>query len=194
VALALPCSACDPEAVGSQVAAAVKTPPVPLLADPQRSKLGFQILRTTSPHDVHFERFGGVMVLRGTEPIGLVVSVRTDSLVTEAEELTDHLKTAEFLDTERFPTAKFVSTSITVSPDAEASHEVQGALTLHGVSNGVRFPGDIVIEDGVVITRGELSVRPSDYSIRSEEMEADMVLDEVVLAIELHFPLPGAPG
>ena len=48
-----------------------------------------------------------------------------------------HLKSADFLDVEKFPTLSFKSTRVTAERDGEL--EVEGELTIHGVTRNVAF-------------------------------------------------------
>ncbi|ABF43589.1 YceI [Candidatus Koribacter versatilis Ellin345] len=48
-----------------------------------------------------------------------------------------HLKSADFLDVEKFPTLSFKSTKVTAAGDDEL--EVEGDLTIHGVTKNVTF-------------------------------------------------------
>ena len=48
-----------------------------------------------------------------------------------------HLKSADFLDVEKFPTLSFQSTR--VSPERDAELAVEGELTIHGVTRNVVF-------------------------------------------------------
>lgn len=60
------------------------------------------------------------------------VTVRTESLVTGLQKFDQHLKSKDFLDTDKFPNAKFVSTS--VSPMGKTAAKVRGNLTLLGTT------------------------------------------------------------
>jgi polyisoprenoid-binding protein YceI len=92
------------------------------------------------------DHFGGVSVWRGkfTKSSGVVVldreaktgtvdvTIDAASLDTGNPALDKHVKTAEFLDVEKFPTATYKGTSIRF--DGDTPVEVVGTFTLHGVT------------------------------------------------------------
>lgn len=63
------------------------------------------------------------------------VEIATASVSSGFGPLDDHLKTADYLDVETYPTMTFKSTSIEVTGDDTMN--VTGDLTLHGVTNEV---------------------------------------------------------
>lgn len=65
----------------------------------------------------------------------LQVTIDTNLVGTFSSGLDAHLKTADFLDTAKFPTATFKSTKVVRTGDRTA--DVTGALTLHGVTKPV---------------------------------------------------------
>jgi len=68
------------------------------------------------------------------------VVVQTASIDSNHAERDKHLRSDKFLDVERYPQARFVSTAYTEQPDGRAL--LQGDLTLHGVTR----PIDIQVE------------------------------------------------
>ncbi len=62
----------------------------------------------------------------------LNISVPVQSITTTSSKLTEELKGDQWFNTAQFPSATFVSTSI--SPAADGSFKVSGNLTLHGVT------------------------------------------------------------
>jgi len=64
-------------------------------------------------------------------------SIDAASINTREEDRDTHLKSADFLDVEKFPTLTFASTRITRTGDGEV--EVEGDLTIHGVTRKVVF-------------------------------------------------------
>ncbi len=87
-----------------------------------------------------FNRFSGHFSYDEAKPNASEVSVKIDtsSLDSNHAERDKHLRSADFLDVKRFPTATFDSSSVVF---ADAGHgEVSGELTLHGVTKKISFP------------------------------------------------------
>lgn len=64
-------------------------------------------------------------------------SIPAASINTREPDRDTHLKSADFLDVEKFPTLNFASTNITRTGEGEL--EVEGDLTIHGVTRRVVF-------------------------------------------------------
>ena len=63
------------------------------------------------------------------------VNINTSSVDSNHAERDKHLKSADFLEVDKYPTAKFASTKITEKENGKI--EVQGDLTLHGVTKNI---------------------------------------------------------
>ncbi|CEJ83266.1 polyprenyl-pyrophosphate binding protein [Hyphomicrobium sp. GJ21] len=87
-----------------------------------------------------FDKFTGTFSYDDKNPDASKVKIEIDtaSVDTNHAERDKHLRAADLLDTDRFPTATFESTSVKSSGQEKAT--VSGKLTLHGVTK------DIVIE------------------------------------------------
>ena len=87
-----------------------------------------------TPYSGTFSGASGTAMLDPAHPEAARVSVTIPvaSVMTTSAKLTDELKSADWLDAARFPTATFVSTKVT--PMGPAMAAIEGTLTLHGVS------------------------------------------------------------
>ncbi len=85
----------------------------------------------------HFGIKTGKIMLDEAKPenSSVEVTIDTTSLVTGVEKFDKHLKSADFLDSEKFPTATFKSTKVAMTGKDTA--DVQGDFTLHGVTKPV---------------------------------------------------------
>ena len=63
------------------------------------------------------------------------VTIPVDSISTGVEKLDGHLLSADFFDAEKYPTATFTSTGVTVAGEGKLA--VAGDLTIHGVTRPV---------------------------------------------------------
>lgn len=83
-----------------------------------------------------FTASGGTIVLDREAKTGTVdVTIGTTTVLTGVPDLDKHLKTGEFLDVEKFPTAQYKGRLAKFANGAPT--EVQGDLTLHGVTKPV---------------------------------------------------------
>lgn len=87
-----------------------------------------------------FDKFEGVLMLDESAPekSSIHVTVDTSSLNTNHAERDKHLRSEDFLDVKKYPTAKFVSTSVKKMENNTGL--LTGNLTLHGVTKPVEIP------------------------------------------------------
>ncbi|MFI1355976.1 YceI family protein [Streptomyces sp. NPDC020898] len=113
--------------------------PVPgtWLFDPPHTAIRF-IAKHVGMGKVHgrFERFeGGIQVARSMIESRVQVRIDASSITTGNRTRDNHLRSADFLDVERFPYIDFVSSRF--SYRAGAKWVVQGSLSMHGVSRSM---------------------------------------------------------
>jgi polyisoprenoid-binding protein YceI len=79
----------------------------------------------------------GTIIVDESKPQNAKVSINipVGNIITGIPKLDEHLKTAEFFDVDKFPTATFVSNKITLTSKDTA--KMQGILTLHGISKPI---------------------------------------------------------
>ena len=84
-----------------------------------------------------FQKFDGELALdtQDWSKSSVSVTIPVDSLYSGVDKFTAHLKSPDFFDVAKFPTASFKSTA--VAPAGEGKLKVDGDLTLHGVTKPV---------------------------------------------------------
>jgi polyisoprenoid-binding protein YceI len=87
----------------------------------------------------HFSRVSGVLTLDelNLSNSRVEASIEAASIETRDGQRDAHLKSADFLDVEKFPTLHFQSKAISIVRDGELS--VEGDLTIRGVTRKVRY-------------------------------------------------------
>jgi polyisoprenoid-binding protein YceI len=148
------------------------------------SKIEFVGSKVTGSHDGGFESFDGTIVLAADGPAGSQVDVVIDatSLWADDDRLTGHLKSPDFFDVERFPMARFTSTSIVPTADG---YEITGELELHGVTKQITFPASIQVEPDRITARAEFFIQRFDFDIVYPGKPDDLIRDEVVIRLDL---------
>jgi len=95
-------------------------------------KIGFKGFGPGKEHTGSFGKIDSKLVVDGASIKGTVVA-DLNSISTDTEKVTTHLKTADFFDAAKYPTATFNLTSV-------ADGKAMGKLTVHGVTKDISFP------------------------------------------------------
>lgn len=181
--------------VQSQTAAVVAERPaekeagsrtVKLLAE--RSEIGFVGAKITGTHAGSFKSFSGEATAVGDVPKQLDFTVQVDSVESDDEKLTQHLKAPDFFDVAKYPTATFRSASIVEKAAGDATHEITGSLTLHGVTKTITFPAKVTTADDAITGQAEFTINRKDFGIQYPGKPDDLIKDDVLLKLKLVFP------
>jgi len=133
------------------------------------------------PRTGGFGKFKGEAVVDGKALKSVSVDIETESLWTEiGGRLTNHLKSADFLEVREHPTAKFVSTRIESAADGKA--KITGNLTLHGQTKEVSFPATVAVTDKGLTLASEFKIDRTNWGIN---YEPNQVVKEVTLKIAI---------
>lgn len=151
------------------------------------SKLEFTGSKVTGKHDGSFGKFNGTIVVpNGKVEEGTVtVDVDANSMTTDNEKLTGHLKSADFFDTEKHPVVRFKSTSIKPGAADGKTHTVTGNLELHGVTKAVTFPATIHASPDMVHVAAEFTINRKDWGINYAGKADDLIRDGVVIRLDI---------
>jgi polyisoprenoid-binding protein YceI len=169
----------EPAAGGEPAAKAAAS----LAINPSNSKIAFVGAKVTRSHDGGFTDFAGkVDLAEPVEQSQIEVTIQTVSLYADEEKLTKHLKSPDFFDVEKFPTATFRSTEIRKEG---AGHTITGDLTLHGVTKRISFPATIEVTNSAVNANAEFSLNRQDFGIAYAGMPDDLIRDLVVIKLSL---------
>lgn len=180
------------EPTGSETASSSATPAAAVRTfafGPESSKIEFVGSKVTGSHDGGFKEFSGELRTAGDRLAddGIEVVIQTDSLWSDSEKLTGHLKNQDFFDVEKYPTATFVSTAVEPAGDGWS---ITGDLTLHGVTKSITFPAQVQVEEDAVGLTSEFSLNRFDFDITYEGNADNLIRKEVVIKLDVK----AAPG
>lgn len=158
---------------------------------PENSKIEFTGSKVTGKHDGGFKQFSGTIDLVNAKPEDSKVAVEIDmtSVFTDADGLTEHLKTPDFFDVAKYPKASFTSTKI-VADEAkgENSYTVTGDFDLHGTKKSITFPATITVNDSEAAVKSEFAINRKDFGIVYAGKTDDLIRDDVVIRLDLKAP------
>jgi polyisoprenoid-binding protein YceI len=105
--------------------------------DPSSSTIGFSVHQFLGTTQGKFTKFSGTIDVDRQRPENSSVTAQIDvrSIDTRIKKRDDHLRSAEFLNVEKFPQITFKSRS--VKQTGPQSGDILGDLTMHGVTKPV---------------------------------------------------------
>ncbi len=169
---------------------APKTGAETLTISPENSKVDFVAAKVTRSHNGAFKQFSGSIDLVNNSPEQSIVAINIDaaSVTTDDDQLTGHLKTADFFDVAKYPKATFVSTKIEPNNANGATHTITGNFDLHGVKKSISFPATIQISPDSVSANAEFSINRKDFSLNYPGKADDLIRDGVVIKLTIKAP------
>jgi polyisoprenoid-binding protein YceI len=144
-----------------------------------------------------FSGITGFLKLNDVDPAHSTVeaAIPVATLSTGDAQRDGHLKAADFLDVEKFPTFTFKSTNVT--RHAPGEHKVAGELTLHGVTKNITFevegpsdPGKDPYGNIRIGLSATAKINRKDFGLSwNAALETGGVLigDDVFLTLEIQF-------
>ena len=129
-----------------------------------------------------FDDFSGNFTYdaKDTAASTVTVDINVASINSNHQKRDDHLRSGDFLDVTKYPTAKFVSTKI--ADKGNGNLEITGDLTLHGVTKSVTFPAEKIGEGNDpwggyrAGFSGETTLALKDFNI-SEKVGGEVILE-----------------
>lgn len=176
--------AAPPPAAPAPAAAPVGTP---VKADPATSKFEWVAGKVTKDHPGAFTTFA----IDGTVNAGTLTSVKASvdlaSVTSDAEKLTEHLKSPDFFDVAKFATASFESTAVEPIAGAAAGQPnvtIKGALDLHGSKKELSLPATVTANaDGSTLLVAEFTLNRQDFGITYPGKPDDLIKDNVLVKV-----------
>jgi len=182
--------------------------------DTSRSKLTWIGAKITGRHNGVFKISSGDLLMSegkltgGTINLDMLATRSDDKTIDQAgnTKLTTHLRSADFFDVERYPTATFILTSIapydsteqqpelpTVHPDYKlrvqgATHLLTGNLTIKDKTRSIRFPAKITLQDSILKARANFNIDRTQWGLvyrADQSLGNQTIRPEVNIGIDL---------
>ena len=158
----------------------------------EESTIGFTGSKVTGSHEGGFKSFTGSFSLENEQLVGEnnQIVIHMDSLWSDNDRLTGHLKSPDFFEVETYPESSFKLGDLLKGPD-ETSYTLTGDFTLHGVTRRITFPANITQEGDNIRLKSEFVIMRKDYGIVYPGRANDLIRDEVVIRLDM-IAAPGA--
>ena len=153
-------------------------------ADKEKSKIDFVGKKSDGKHAGGFKEFKSEvkMDLESPEKSSITIEIKTDSLWSDDETLTGHLKNPDFFDVKKYPTMKFESTKVEVSDDKST---IIGKLTMLDKTIEVKIPTTNELNEKSLTIKADFKIDRTKWGMNYGKGKVD---DEVELKVILMFP------
>ncbi len=145
---------------------------------PENTKIKFvgaHVDKTKPDNNGWFEGLKGTAKVDGDKLQSVEVEIDTTSINTEHEDLTKHLKTADFFDVNTHPIATFKSTAIEDAGDGKVN--ITGDLTMLGETKSITFPATVSTDGGLTLG--------SDFTIDRTEFGMNFGVENVEKEVKM---------
>ncbi|HEY8402485.1 MAG TPA: YceI family protein [Cytophagaceae bacterium] len=140
-------------------------------ADVKNSKLTWVGKKITGEHTGEITLSSGSLTFEGKNLKGGsfeidMTSITCTDLTDQGynQKLVGHLKSDDFFSTDKFPKSSFVISSVTSKGNDQ--YDIQGKLTIKGITNEISFPATIKTEGNTVKATANIVVDRTKYDIK----------------------------
>ena len=120
----------------------------------------------------------------------------TDLEGEKKAKLEGHLKTGDFFEVEKFPTATFEITSVKATTETpDATHHITGNLTMKGTTKSVTLPAKVeMTEKGLMASTPKFTINRTEWGVNFKSGILGVAKDEAIHdEIGLQIQLAAAP-
>ncbi len=155
---------------------------------------GYKVVKTENTSHFGIIKFesGDITVKDGKLESGKFVadmnSLTSVDLKDDAEQLgklNGHLKSGDFFETDKFPTASYEITKVSENTSGDYNTILEGNLTIKGITKPVQFNANVSVKDGEVsIATEPKDIKREEFGVKFQiSLQNGLIKDEVNLQI-----------
>jgi polyisoprenoid-binding protein YceI len=150
----------------------------------ENTKIEFTGTKKDGAHNGGFKQVSGSVEMPGDDVTQAVIRVEivTDSIYTDNNMLTRHLKSPDFFDVRNYPKATFVTTKIAPAAGKVDDFSVTGDLTLHGVTKSITFPAKVALTGKQLTLESSFTIKRKDFGMTYGEGQVN---NDVALRVSI---------
>jgi len=116
-----------------------------------------------------------------------LTSVDLKDKADQLEKLNGHLKSNDFFEVEKFPTASYEITKVTASAEGDYNTLLDGNLTIKGITKPVQFKANVSVKNGEVSIASEpKDIKREEFGVKFQApAENGVIKDEVTLQLNI---------
>jgi polyisoprenoid-binding protein YceI len=152
---------------------------------PRNARAGFVGTKKDGSHKGGFQEFAGrIQLSPAAQTIAAIeMEIQTDSLWSDNDRLTNHLKSPDFFNVRDHPVARFASTAVTAGSDS--TYTVTGNLTLLGETREIQFPISASVQNGALLLASDFKIDRTQFGMTYGEGQ---IYPEVEISVHVGTP------
>lgn len=189
------------EAVGTETMEA-SSEAMTYVVDTETSEINWVGSKPSGQHMGHVDLQNGELLVENEKLVGgtFVLDMNTisdhDLEGEDKGKLEGHLKTGDFFEVEKFPTATFEITSVEPVTDVpDATHQITGNLTMKGTTKSVTLPAKVeMTEEGLMASTPKFTINRTEWGVNFKSGILGVPKDKAIHdEIGLQITLNAAP-
>ena len=161
------------EAVGTETTDVATADAVTYIVDTEASNVQWVGSKPTGEHTGTVKLSEGSLMVDGENLVGGSFELDMNTIANEdlgedqKPKLEGHLKTGDFFEVEKFPTASFEVVSVEpVTDNPEATHSITGNLTMKDITKSVTIPASVeMTEEGLMATTPKFTINRTEWGV-----------------------------
>ena len=149
----------------------------------ENSKITFIGSKLTGSMSGGFKKTEGAFKLKDGKPVSGSFTIDMNSIYSENDKLTAHLKNEDFFNVPQFPIAKFEVTEFGSMEDNVQL--LSGNLTMLGVTKNITIPAKVAQSEEMVKLTSKFDINRHDWGIVYKGKPDDLIRNEVVIEFDL---------
>ena len=148
------------------------------------STIEFTGSKVTGSRSGGFKKFSGHFYMSEVDdaPAAGEFTIQMDSIWSDNEKLTRHLKDKDFFDVQQYPSSTFKLTKAIKT--GENAYDISGNLTMHGTEKNITFPVITVRNGDEGSFKAEFDINRKDFGIIYAGKTDDLIRDEVIIRLD----------
>lgn len=134
----------------------------------------------------------GKLITQGNEVVGGECIIDMNSIQCldlqpgkGKEDLEKHLKSPDFFDVAKYPTAKLVITEVKKEPNGQYSHRVKANLTMKDITKSIEFGANITVNENTITAVSNFNIDRTQWGVNYEGKKDNLIRKEINFDINL---------
>jgi len=155
-------------------------PPAGSMQLTSTSKVEWVGAKVTGEHSGGFKTVTGYAVQKEGKLVSLTADIDMNSLYSDSQRLTGHLRSDDFFSVVTYPSVSFTSSKI-------EGEKITGILEMRAIKKEISFPATIYISEQSIDIKAEFTINRRDWNVNYNGKANDLIKDDVLIKLDVQY-------